>query len=118
MSYVRPRRPARDLPALLPPIYLYRRILRAHRNLPVSQRFLGDLYVKEEFKAHKNISDPLQIVGFLTSWQEYLSMITDGQWMEHSLTRDQLDRMSPEQIVQLHELMKESKKIASGEGEE
>ncbi|ODV58972.1 Sdh7p [Ascoidea rubescens DSM 1968] len=116
--YVRPRRPVREGPALLPPVYLYRRILRAHRFLPASQRFLGDMYVKEEFRAHRNISDPLQIVGFLTSWQEYLTMISDGQWKQHSLTRSQLDKMSPEQIVQLYELMKESKRVVDGEGEE
>lgn len=49
--------------ALLPPIPLYRRILRAHRNrLPVEERTLGDLYVKAEFKAHKDIDNPVHIV--------------------------------------------------------
>lgn len=50
--------------ALLPPIPLYRRILRSHRKkLPVEERTLGDLYVKSEFKLHKNIDNPVQIVS-------------------------------------------------------
>lgn len=31
---------------LLPPLQLYRRLLRAHRTLPVEMRSLGDDYVK------------------------------------------------------------------------
>lgn len=54
----------RRVPALLPPIPLYRRILRTHRKkLPVEERTLGDMYVKAEFKAHKDIDNPVQIVS-------------------------------------------------------
>jgi hypothetical protein len=50
--------------ALLPPIPLYRRLLRSHRKtLPVELRTLGDLYVKAEFRAHKDIDNPVQIVS-------------------------------------------------------
>ena len=36
--------------ALLPPIPLYRRLLRAHRkHLPAEMRLLGDEYIKAEF---------------------------------------------------------------------
>jgi len=49
--------------ALLPPIPLYRRLLREHRNkLPPQERLLGDEYVKSEFRAHRNIDNPVQIV--------------------------------------------------------
>lgn len=48
--------------ALLPPIPLYRRLLRAHRKLPAESRFLGDKYVKSEFRAHKNVDNPIHIV--------------------------------------------------------
>ena len=49
--------------ALLPPIPLYRRLLRAHRNkLLPQERLLGDEYVKSEFRAHRNINNPVQIV--------------------------------------------------------
>lgn len=56
--------------ALLPPIPLYRRLLRAHRrNLPKEQRLLGDEYVKAEFRRHRNVENPVHIVGVVVSIQ-------------------------------------------------
>ena len=50
--------------ALLPPIPLYRRLLRAHRKfLTPEQRFLGDKYIKEEFRAHRNVDNPAHLVS-------------------------------------------------------
>jgi hypothetical protein len=111
----RPRRPVRNTQPLLPPLALYRRILRAHRLLPPAQQELGNMYVKEEFKAHKSTDNPLYIVGFLTSWQEYLGMVTEGKWIEGSMTTSELNKMSPEQVNQLYELMKETQRYHSGE---
>jgi len=49
--------------ALLPPIPLYRRLLRAHRKyLPNQMRVLGDEYVRSEFRAHQKIDNPVHIV--------------------------------------------------------
>lgn len=49
--------------ALLPPLHLYRRILRVHRRkLDPEMRLLGDQYVKSEFRAHKTAENPLHIV--------------------------------------------------------
>jgi Complex1_LYR-like len=54
--------------AILPPLPLYRRILRAHRkHLPVELRILGDKYVKKEFRDHKSVENPLHIVSFQRS---------------------------------------------------
>jgi len=51
--------------ALLPPIPLYRRLLRAHRkHLPRHMRLLGDEYVKSEFRAHREVENPVHIVRF------------------------------------------------------
>lgn len=51
--------------ALLPPLQLYRRILRVHRRkLQPEMRVLGDSYVKNEFRAHKNVENPLHIVRY------------------------------------------------------
>src|SRR5277367_1978873 len=51
--------------ALLPPIPLYRRLLRAHRkHLPREMRLLGDEYVKSEFRAHRDVENPVHIVCF------------------------------------------------------
>jgi hypothetical protein len=50
--------------ALLPPIPLYRRLLRAHRkHLPSEMRVLGDEYIKAEFRAHRNIDNPVHVVS-------------------------------------------------------
>lgn len=51
--------------ALLPPIPLYRRLLRAHRKyLPAEMRLLGDQYIKAEFRAHRNVDNPAHLVCF------------------------------------------------------
>jgi len=50
--------------ALLPPIPLYRRLLRAHRkHLDPRMKLLGDEYVKSEFRAHSNVENPMHIVS-------------------------------------------------------
>ena len=114
---------------LLPPIPLYRRLLRLHRKkLNPEERVFGDTYIKAEFHRHKDIENPLHIVGFLTQWQIYGQMIADkdakdkegdntgpgqnnevhgegwkkgaGEWsMDHLV-----DRMSDQQIGQIYEL--------------
>ena len=117
-SAAKPRKSGRahreNASPLLPPLALYRRIMRAHQQLPLPQRELGNMYVREEFKAHKTTDNPLYIVGFLTSWQDYLHQITDSKWMEGSLTKTQLEKMSPDQVNQLYELMKEAQRVRDG----
>lgn len=49
--------------ALLPPIPLYRRILRAHKRLPVDYRVLADKFVKQEWNLHKIAENPIHIVS-------------------------------------------------------
>lgn len=52
--------------ALLPPIQLYRRLLRAHRkHLPGEMRLLGDEYIKAEFRAHRTVENPAHLVIFM-----------------------------------------------------
>lgn len=49
--------------ALLPPIPLYRRLFRAHRKyLPREMRLVGDEYIKSEFRAHRDVENPVHIV--------------------------------------------------------
>ncbi|ODV86153.1 hypothetical protein CANARDRAFT_6646 [[Candida] arabinofermentans NRRL YB-2248] len=122
---VKPRRPVRDTPPLLPPLVLYRSLLRANRKLGKDERSLGDKYIKSEFRAHKNLENPLHIVGFLTAWQDYLSMVNRNQnnesdWKKYQLKSEDLVKLSDEQIGQLYELMKETKNYHLGEleGEE
>ena len=50
--------------ALLPPLPLYRRLLRIHRRkLPREERLVGDEYVKAEFRKHQDVESPIHIVS-------------------------------------------------------
>ncbi|KAL4791020.1 hypothetical protein BDV19DRAFT_371287 [Aspergillus venezuelensis] len=92
--------------ALLPPIPLYRRILRVHRRkLDPEMRVLGDSYVKSEFRAHKSTENPLHIIGFLTEWQLYAQKLEGDMWKGEKLDKAKLDKMSDQQLGQLYELM-------------
>ncbi|KAI7278502.1 hypothetical protein KC345_g5922 [Hortaea werneckii] len=93
-------------PALLPPIPLYRRLLRAHRKfLPAEMRVLGDEYIKSEFRAHRDTDNPVHIVGFLTEWQTYAQQIEGENWRGEKMDKGKVDKMSDQQVGQLYELM-------------
>lgn len=100
-------KPLRPAPmALLPPIPLYRRILRAHRHkLDPQMRLLGDEYVKAEFRAHRQVDNPIHIIGFLTEWQMYAQQLEGDAWRDAKMDKAKIDKMSDEQIAQLYELM-------------
>ncbi|CAO3646803.1 unnamed protein product [Cunninghamella echinulata] len=129
------RKAAQETKVLLAPLPLYRQILRVHRNLPPAMRFMGDDYVKFEFRRHKDIDNPVHIIGFISQWQEYLetmkiqtapstsedspapvkdnfvrSFNTPENGWGQKMKEDLLDKMSDEQIGQLHELRTEVKK--------
>ncbi|CED83221.1 acn9-domain-containing protein [Phaffia rhodozyma] len=98
--------------ALLPPIPLFRRLLRAHRKLPIDMRSLGDTYVRDEFKRHKSTDNPLHIIGFLSQWKHYLDSLEKGELDRgRTLDMEKLEKMSNEQMGQLYELMHAAKNI-------
>ncbi|KAF3480361.1 acetate non-utilizing protein 9 [Arthroderma uncinatum] len=105
--------------ALLPPIPLYRRLLRAHRKkLPTDLRFLGDSYVKSEFRAHRSVENPIHIIGFLTEWQLYAQQLEGDSWTDGKLDKAKIDKMSDQQIGQLYELMQAIKQDGGEGGKE
>ncbi len=72
--------------------------------------------MRAEFRAHKNIDNPLQIVGFLSSWQNYLVVVkknTHDDWKKYRIPEKLLEKMSDDQIIQFYELMKETRNIYS-----
>ncbi|UZJ56416.1 hypothetical protein CBS101457_005736 [Exobasidium rhododendri] len=100
--------------ALLPPLPLYRRILRSHNSLPLEMKSLGDAYVKDEFRKHREVENPLQIVGFLTQWKVYLDGLEKQMGLAYrgqQLDVQQFEKLSDEQLYQLHELMGVTKEI-------
>ncbi|EPT05577.1 hypothetical protein FOMPIDRAFT_1027186 [Fomitopsis schrenkii] len=102
---------------LLPPKPLYRRILRAHRHLPYEMRSLGDDYVKAEFRRHKEITNKVHIIGFLSQWKVYLDELPSGPDAERfsgkKLDPTVLEKMSAEQLGQLYEVMNATKNVYS-----
>lgn len=82
-------------PALLPPIPLYRRLLRGHRkHLPHDMRILGDEYIKSEFRAHRSTENPVHIIGFLSEWQNYAQQIEGEDWRGEKMDKSKIDKMS------------------------
>uniref|UniRef100_A0A8H7NCE8 Succinate dehydrogenase assembly factor 3 n=1 Tax=Bionectria ochroleuca TaxID=29856 RepID=A0A8H7NCE8_BIOOC len=105
--------------ALLPPIFLYRRILRAHRkHLPADMRVLGDEYVKAEFRAHRKVDNPAHLIGFLSEWQLYAQKIEGDSWKGQKIDETKLAKMSDEQIQQLYELLQAIQKHKGVPGDE
>ncbi|KIV91752.1 hypothetical protein PV10_06259 [Exophiala mesophila] len=103
-----PFRPGQRAPALalLPPLPLYRRLLRIHRKLlGPEERIFGDNYIKAEFRRHRDIENPLHIVGFLTEWQLYGQQLEGDTWKDGRIDPELLDKMSDQQIGQMYELM-------------
>ncbi|KAK0632349.1 hypothetical protein B0T14DRAFT_420266 [Immersiella caudata] len=104
--------------AILPPVPLYRRLLRAHRkHLPKEMRLLGDEYIKAEFRAHRDVENPVHLIGFLTEWQLYAQKIEGESWAGEKLDEGKIAKMSDEQLGQLYELMRAIQKRDSGEDE-
>lgn len=105
--------------ALLPPLPLYRRLLRAHRKfLPAEMRVLGDEYIKAEFRAHRNVDNPVHIIGFLTEWQLYAQKIEGDSWIGEKLDPAKIEKMNDEQLAQLYELMRAIRRRGENEDAE
>ncbi|KAI6039847.1 ACN9-domain-containing protein [Pisolithus marmoratus] len=106
---------------LYPPIPLYRRLLRAHRNLPREMRSLGDEYVKAEFRRHRTVTNPVHVMGFLTQWRKYLGELPRDPSAHNFKKLDPtiFEKMSAEQLTQLYELMHATrdvwKSVSSGD---
>ena len=82
-------------------------------------RILGDKYAASEFRAHREVENPLHIVGFLTEWQRYAQELEgEGEgWRGGKFGGERLGRMSDGQVVQMGELMRAIKEGGPGEGE-
>uniref|UniRef100_A0A0K0EHW8 Succinate dehydrogenase assembly factor 3 n=1 Tax=Strongyloides stercoralis TaxID=6248 RepID=A0A0K0EHW8_STRER len=103
------------------PLILYKRILRLHYGLPNELKFLGDEYVKEEFRRHKN-AKPEQSLLFLKEWTEYctsLSKQLTGKGLVKgdlgkNLNPEIINKMEEDKLYQLYELKLETEKVKDG----
>jgi len=104
----------------MPPTYtkrqilsLYKNILRVHEKLPYEIRAFGDMYVRVEFRRHKDC-DPKFVPDFMTEWDKYLKqtkLAVDGhRVLGQELKYDDVEGMDQTQMEQLIELAEETKK--------
>ena len=81
-------------------------------------RFMGDSYIKSEFRLTRSTDNPLHIIGFLSQWKAYLDQIVPTNPDEkidwsgtggRKLDMEAFEKMSNEQVGQLYELMHATK---------
>ncbi|KAI7829202.1 hypothetical protein BX661DRAFT_101207 [Kickxella alabastrina] len=99
--------------------HLFRNILRTHRRLPQEMRFVGDQYVRAEFRSHRAVTDKRFLEPFFTQWTSYLDLLKEqtrdlsSERMEGSSTGigkhldadliERLDDDKAEQLLELHQ---------------
>jgi len=79
-------------------------------------RVLGDEYVRAEFRLHRDIDNPVHIVGFLTEWQLYAQALEGDSWRGEKL-EGKIEKMNDEQVGQLYELMRMIRGLDEGSRE-
>ncbi|KAJ2777131.1 hypothetical protein H4R18_005305 [Coemansia javaensis] len=92
-------------------LHLYRGILRAHRLLPRELRFVGDQYVRSEFRSHRAVTERRFLDPFFAQWTSYLALLREqtragtgagvGRHLDPALV-DRLDDDKAEQLLELH----------------
>jgi len=104
---------------------LYKTLLKLHRGLPPDLAYMGDMYVKDEFKRHK-LATPEQTVTFMESWAKYGIQISKQVGLKgpqtatgeigKQLTSDDIETLfSDEQLQQLYDLYKASTELPKSE---
>ncbi|CAH0475476.1 unnamed protein product [Peronospora belbahrii] len=91
---------------------LYKHILTLHRyKLEPHMRVLGDQYVRDEFKRHKNAASKF-VPLFLREWEQYAAMMSQKKncfGQELSVEDQQL--LDDEQKIKLRTLQDAAKKV-------
>ena len=83
---------------------LYRRVLRAHRLLPLPMRQLGDAHVRHEWREalrRGDASSAEDTARFLGAWREYAGALESG---ELGSMRDELEHLNDEQRQRMEEM--------------
>lgn len=101
-------------------LHLFGKILRLHRHkLPPPMRSIGDRYLRDEFRRHRDAHPPLtpqQWHEFTQQWQAYARMLDgtadrlpDGTENPHGgLSEEVLRGLNPEQQERLSALQREA----------
>ena len=93
---------------------LYRSILREHKlRLPAKMKSLGDAYVKQEFRLHKE-AKPEHLRRFMNSWENYLQTLQKqaegGGKIGVNIDANDVNRMTEEQKQKMRGLMDKATK--------
>lgn len=92
---------------------LYKTIHRLHRGLPPELQLLGQNYVRDEFRRHKNCN-PGEAQVFMHEWAKYAVNLAEqlgikgpkfASLIGQSLDEQALNDLRDDQIAQLYELM-------------
>ena len=93
---------------------LYRNILKQHRSkLVPQQRFLGDAYVKNEFKLNKG-GDENFARPFVEGWLQYYQILEESPSPDaigKDMSEDDFSTLSTEQQEQFYQLKEETTKV-------
>ena len=100
---------------------IYREIMRVHRsNLPPPMRALGDNYLRDEMRRHKDAqTTPQQWETFVSEWQRYRDMLTGQHDLKNKagdIHPDVIEAMTDEQKQQFLDLRQETQKMAAALG--
>merc|ERR1712173_61208 len=100
---------------------LYKRVLKSHKALPIDLKHFGDVYVKVEFRQHRDAKAEF-IPEFVKQWELYAADLEsqtkaseDSKKIKFGkpISVDLLEKdLSADQQMQLYELMKETTKPA------
>jgi hypothetical protein len=96
---------------------LYKTILRLHQSLPIELRALGNQYVRDEFRRHKN-AQPDFVTNFMVEWSEYARILRQQVSAKNNesfglpIGVKAFDLLNEEQLVQLYDLYTEIKKAS------
>ena len=95
---------------------LYRDIMRVHRQaLPPPMRALGDRYIRDEFRRHKegDTTEP-QWRAFAAEWRHYIITLRgSGAEVSGDIGHDVVERLTAEQKQQLMRLQDEAHKLGT-----
>lgn len=101
---------------------LYKAILRLHRSLPLEMKALGDQYVKDEFRRHKQVN-PAEAHVFMQEWTKYYLTLgkqvtkpNKEQLVGSHLSEEFVDYFNDDQAEQLLELHKAIRSPTEGHG--
>jgi len=96
---------------------LYKTILRLHRGLPKELQELGQQYVRDEFRRHKNCN-PKEAQTFMLEWTKYTLTLSEqllknaksniGFGKNLETHEGVLDSFTDDQIIQLYNMLKET----------